>query len=103
MLKSKKERIAAKGWKIGDVDEFLDLDRADMAIIDMKLALAKAIQDTRKDKNVTQVALAKLIKSSQSRVAKIEKADPSVSIELMIRSLISLGGTKKQLAKILVS
>jgi transcriptional regulator with XRE-family HTH domain len=50
---------------------------------------------------LTQVALAKKIKSSQSRVAKMEAGDPSVSIDLLVRSLIALGETPTNLRKTL--
>jgi len=99
MEKSKQKRLEAKGWKVGDIDEFLGLDKAEMAIVDMKVALSKAIVEKRKKSNITQGQMAKAIGSSQSRVAKIEHADPSVSIELMLKSLFSLGTTKKEIAK----
>jgi DNA-binding XRE family transcriptional regulator len=101
MEKSKKKIIESKGWKVGDIDQFLDLDSAEMAIIEMKMALAKTLIEKRKKSKITQVNMAKLIGSSQSRVAKIEKADPTVSIELMLKSLFSLGATKKEIAKVI--
>jgi len=97
----KKTKLEAKGWKVGDINSFLGLDSAEMAIVEMKVALAKALIEKRKKSNITQVSMAKLIGSSQSRVAKIEKADPTVSIELMIKSLMSLGSTKKDIAKVI--
>jgi len=99
MEKMKLKKLEAKGWKLGDIDELLGLDKAEMAIVEMKVALAKAIVDKRKKTNITQNQMAKSIKSSQSRVAKIEHADPTVSFELMLRSLLSMGTTKKEIAK----
>jgi DNA-binding XRE family transcriptional regulator len=99
MEKSKRIKLESKGWKFGDVDEFLGLDKAEMAIVEMKVALAKAIVNKRKKSKITQVQMAKTIGSSQSRVAKIEHADPAVSIELMLKSLFSMGTTKKEIAK----
>ena len=99
MEKVKQKKLEAKGWKIGDIDEFLGLDKAEMAIVEMKVALAKAIVEKRKTINLTQIEMAKTIKSSQSRVAKIEHADPTVSIELMLKSLLSMGTTRKEIAK----
>ncbi len=52
---------------------------------------------------MTQEDLARLIKSSQSRVAKMEAGDPTVSIDLLIRSLLALGTNKNTLAKMLSS
>lgn len=99
MDKTKKNKIESKGWKVGDIDQFLGLDSAEMAIVEMKMALAKTLIEKRKQSKLTQINMAKLIGSSQSRVAKIEKADSTVSIELMLKSLLSLGTTKKEIAK----
>ena len=99
MDKAKKNKIESNGWKVGDIDQFLGLDAAEMAIVEMKMALAKTLIEKRKQSKISQINMAKLIGSSQSRVAKIEKADPTVSIELMLKSLLSLGTTKKEIAK----
>ncbi len=101
MDKEKKARLKAKGWVVGEVDDYLGLDKAELAIIDMKLALAEAIVEKRKKQKMTQSKLAKAIGSSQSRVARIEHADPSVSLELMIKSLISLGWSRKEIGKVI--
>lgn len=100
MDKEKKARLKAKGWVVGEVDDYLGLDKAELAIIDMKPALAEAIVEKRKEQKMTQSKLAKAIGSSQSRVARIEHADPSVSLELMIKSLISLGWSRKEIGKV---
>ncbi len=42
-----------------------------------------------------------MIGSSQSRVAKMEAGDPSVSVDLLLKALMMLGVTKKQLSKII--
>jgi len=99
MEKAKKIKLESKGWTVGDIDGFLGLDKAELAIVEMKVALSKAISDKRKIKGITQSQIAKSIGSSQSRAAKIECADPSVSIELMLKSLLSMGTTKKEIAK----
>ncbi len=101
MEKTKKKAIENKGWKVGDIDQFLGLDSAEMAIVEMKIALAKTLIEKRKQSKITQINMAKLIGSSQSRVAKIEKGDPTVSLELMLKSLFSLGATKKEIAKVI--
>ena len=101
MEKTKKKAIENKGWKVGDIDQFLGLDSAEMAIVEMKIALAKTLIEKRKQSKITQINMAKLIGSSQSRVAKIEKGDSTVSLELMLKSLFSLGATKKEIAKVI--
>jgi len=103
MKKSKKERLEKAGWKVGSVEEFLELSEQEVAFIEMKLALAKYLRDRRKRKKLTQNQLAHDIHSSQSRIAKMEAGDPSVSLDLLVRSLLSLGTSPKQLAKVISS
>jgi DNA-binding XRE family transcriptional regulator len=103
MKKSKKERLEKAGWKIGSVQEFLELSNEEAALIEMKLALAKYLKDRRIKKKLTQDQLAHALNSSQSRVAKMEAGDPTVSIDLILRSLLSLGTSPKQLARVIGS
>ena len=99
MRKTKKDRLEKKGWKIGSVDEFLDLSPEESAYIEMKLRLSETLRRRRKRQRLSQVEFAKLIKSSQSRVAKMEGGDPSVSLDLLIRSLLALGASNRELAR----
>ena len=101
MKAEKKKRLETKGWKVGSTAEFLQLSAEETAYIELKLALSKALQELRKSKKLTQVDLAKRIKSSQSRVAKMEAADTSVSVDLMFRSLFALGASKRKLVGML--
>ena len=103
MRSSKRERLEKKGWKVGTVEEFLDLSPEESAYIEMKLRLSESLRRRRKRRKLSQVQLAKLIKSSQSRVAKMEGGDPSVSIDLLIRSLLALGASNRELAKVISS
>lgn len=99
MNKSKKENLEKSGWKVGSTEEFLGLTPEEEAYIELKLSLSQFLQEKRKTKHITQVQLAKLIQSSQSRVAKIEKGEQSVSIDLILRSLFALGTETKEIAK----
>ena len=99
----KKKRLEKAGWKFGSAYDFLKLDPKEIEYIELKIALARSLERTRRSRNLTQVELAKRMKSSQSRVAKMEAGDPSVSLDLMIRSLIELDVSKSQLGKIIAS
>jgi len=101
MNKAKQRRLEAKGWKVGRVDEFLGLMPEEAAYVELKLALSKNVREYRRSKNLTQVQMAKLLKSSQSRVAKIEAGDASVSLDLLIRSLMAMGASRKDLARMI--
>ena len=91
MDKAKNKRLEKAGWKVGTVGQFLGLSKEEAAFVEVKLRLAKQFLDRRRSLKMSQVAVAKKIRSSQSRVAKMEAGDPSVSIDLLVRSLIALG------------
>ena len=101
MKKSKKERLEAKGWRFGSASEFLNLSSEETAYLELKLALSKTLQEKRRQKRLTQHQLARLLRSSQSRVAKMEAGDPSVSLDLLVRSLLALGTPKKSVLRAL--
>ncbi|NHZ71491.1 MAG: helix-turn-helix domain-containing protein [Aquificales bacterium] len=98
MNKNKQKQLREKGWTVGSVDEFLELTPEESAYIELKLTLATNLRQRRRDQQLTQMELAKLLHSSQSRVAKIESGDPSVSLDLLVRSLLTLGATHSDLA-----
>jgi len=99
MKKTKRKKLEKRGWKVGSVKELLGLTSEEVAYIEVKLALSKALKKQRVRHKLTQVQAAKQLKSSQSRVAKMEAGDPSVSIDLLVRSLFALGATKATVAK----
>ena len=101
MDKAKKQRLEKKGWKVGNVDEFLALTPDESAYIELKWALSKSVRQRREHMNLTQVQMARLLKSSQSRVAKIEAGDTTVSLDLLVRSLIVLGATRQEVAHVI--
>lgn len=99
MRKDKRGRLERAGWKVGDAKDFLGLTDAEMAIIDLRVSLAAELRRRRLARKLSQAALAKRIGSSQSRVAKMEAGDPSVSLDLLIRSLLTSGSTNEDLAE----
>ncbi len=101
MHESKRKQLEAKGWKIGSVEEFLQLSPEEAAYIELRLKLSDGLKEQRRQHNLTQVELAKRVKSSQSRVAKMEAGDPSISLDLLIRSLLALGVSNQDLARII--
>ncbi|HEV2844708.1 MAG TPA: helix-turn-helix domain-containing protein [Thermoanaerobaculia bacterium] len=103
MDKDKKARLEAKGWKVGTVDEFLGLTPEESVYIELRLKLSDAVRQFRKEKHITQMRLAELLSSSQSRIAKIEGGDESVSIDLLIRSLLALGASQQDVARVIAS
>ena len=98
MEKSKLDLLKKAGWKVGSVDEFLD-SYAIKAQFELKSKLVKLLLSVREKDNVTQKDLALLLKTSQSRISKLENLHESVSIDLTLKALFSLGVTFKQIAQ----
>ncbi len=103
MKLSKRRKLEDAGWKVGSVDGFLELSSEESSYVEMKLALSRFLKERRIKKRISQVAFATKIDSSQSRVAKMETGDPSVSIDLLVKSLFALGASKKEVAKVIAS
>ena len=97
----KKKRLEASGWRVGSATDFLELDDAEAALVEMKLALSDFVRHMRAKARLTQSTLAQLLNSSQSRVAKLEAGDPSVSIDLLIRAAFAAGASRAQVARVL--
>jgi len=101
MKKTKRARLEAHGWRLGDTADFLDLTPEEAALVETKLALSGSVRDRRTKQGLSQADLAKRLKSSQSRVAKIEAADPTVSADLLLRALFALGATPSDVASVI--
>ena len=97
----KRRKLLQRGWAVGDAGDFLSLTAEEQALVDLRLRLANGLKLKRVQQRLTQGELAKVVRSSQSRVAKMEAGDPSVSIDLLFRSLIALGASNADLAKII--
>ena len=99
MNKQKRAKLEKKGWKVADASEFLELSDEEAAYVEMKLALSEKLKSHRIRKKMTQAELASIVQSSQSRVAKMEAGDPTVTIDLLVRSLLALGVSRKELGR----
>ena len=101
MRETKRRRLEATGWRIGNANEFLGLSAQEAEYVEIKVKLAESLRAKRRRRRMAQIDVAKLVNSSQSRVAKMEAADSSVSIDLLIRSLLALGTSNPELARII--
>ena len=99
-MKSRRRlRLEAAGWKIGTAKEFLGLTPEEEALVEIKLSLARELKEVRAEKGLSQVRAAEILGSSQSRVAKMESADRTVSFDLLVRSLVALGSSRRRVAR----
>ena len=99
MKAEKAKRLARAGWKVGDAKDFLELDASEAAFVEIKLALARRLRELREQHSWTQADLAGRLGSSQSRVAKMEAADSTVSVDLLVRSLLAAGADRSDVGR----
>ena len=99
MRRDKRERLEKCGWRLGTVEEFLGLSPAEAAYVELRLRLSETLRSRRKSRRLSQTQVARLLNSSQSRVAKMEGGDPSVSLDLLVRSLLTLGASRRDLGR----
>jgi ribosome-binding protein aMBF1 (putative translation factor) len=101
MDQNKKDRLEGAGWRVGNAEDFLELTPEEAAFVELKLALARFLRDVRLRQGWTQAQTAKRLGSSQSRFAKMEAADASVSVDLLVKSLLGLGATREQVGEVI--
>lgn len=98
MDKRKKKKLEAAGWRAGSAAEFLGLSPEEAAFVELKLMLSTELKQRRHEMGLSQHELADRLGSSQSRVAKMEASDPSVTVDLLIRGLLATGASRKEIA-----
>jgi DNA-binding XRE family transcriptional regulator len=103
MRAEKRQKLETAGWRVGDAKDFLDLAPEEVAFVEIKLALARRVRELREEHNWTQAEFARRVGSSQSRVAKMEAADPTVSVDLLVRSLLAAGADRRELGRVVGS
>lgn len=99
MNSAKLKRLRAAGWKVGNARDFLKLSDEEVMLVELKLSLTSALKEARQKRRLSQIDLAQRLGSSQSRVAKIEAGDPSVSLDLIVRALFAAGATRQELQR----
>lgn len=103
MKAAKRAKLERSGWRVGDAAEFLELTPDETLFIELKLALATAMKRRRIKLGLSQIELAERVGSSQSRIAKMEAGDRSVSLDLLVRTLLALGASRSELAKVMAA
>ena len=99
MKAAERARLERAGWAVGAAYDFLELSDEERALVDLKLTLSAELRARRRRRRITQADLAKRLGSSQSRVAKMEAGDPGVSMDLLVRGLLSMGVSKQELGR----
>src|SRR5437588_9994859 len=103
MKAEKRRKLEAAGWRVGDTRDFLGLTSSESQFVEIKLALARKLRQIREEHRWTQAELAKKVGSSQSRVAKMEAGHPTVSVDLLLKSLLAAGADRQELGRVVGS
>ena len=99
MSTAKLKRLKSAGWKTGGAKEFLQLSDEEANLVELKVSLIEAVRQSRQKRGLSQIDLAQRMGSSQSRVAKLEAGDASVSLDLIMRAFFASGGTRLELQR----
>jgi transcriptional regulator with XRE-family HTH domain len=92
MDRAKRKALEAAGFHVGDIEDFLELTDGERRLVELRLAASRAVRRLRKERGLTQQQLAAKLKSSQSRVARLETGAPDVSLDFLFRGLFAVGG-----------
>jgi hypothetical protein len=98
MRREKREQLEAAGWHVGSVADFLELSPEEAAFIEVKLTLGHALRRLRTERHFSERDVAERLGADELRLSEIEAGDPSVSLDLLVRALFSLGATRDEIA-----
>jgi ribosome-binding protein aMBF1 (putative translation factor) len=98
----KRKKLEAAGFQVGSAAEFLELTPEEAALIDLKLSLGTLVRTARTRAKLSQQRLAGRLHSSQSRIAKVEAGDTSVSLDLIVRAAFAAGARRTDLARVIL-
>jgi ribosome-binding protein aMBF1 (putative translation factor) len=68
------------------------MSEVERQLLDARTQMAAAVREARAISNLSQKELGKRLKTSQPRIAKIERAAPDVSLDQLIRAFVAAGG-----------
>lgn len=92
METTKRKALEAAGWKFGDAADFLEMSAEERQLLDARVQLALAIRKQRMANKLSQKQLGAKLKTTQPRVAKIERAASDVSLDQLVRAFTAAGG-----------
>ena len=92
MDSEKRKALEAAGWRFGDAADFLEMTNEERQLLDARIEMALAVRRQREALKLSQQQLASRLKTSQPRVAKIERAAPDVSLDQILRAFAAVGG-----------
>ena len=101
MDNKKRKRLETAGWTFGNAEDFLGMSSEEAAYLNVKLTLAREVENQRKKAGLSQAALAARLKTQQPNIARIEKAQQSVTLDALFKTLLALGLSPRKIAAFL--
>jgi predicted XRE-type DNA-binding protein len=98
---NRRSELEARGYMVvDDAADWLGLDEVERKMVELRVRLGREVRRLREAKDLSQAELATRIKSSQSRVAKVEGNSDGVGLDLLMRAFFGAGGTLADLAEV---
>ncbi len=88
----KRRTLESAGWRLGDAADFLVMTDEERQLLDARVQLAMAVRRQREAAQLSQKELGAKLRTSQPRVARIERAAADVSLDQLVRALTAAGG-----------
>jgi predicted XRE-type DNA-binding protein len=92
-----RKSLEAAGYVFGNAEDFLELTAEERHLVELRLAVSRAVRARREQQGLTQAQVAKKLKTSQPRIARMEAGAADVSLDSMFKGLFALGGSMKDL------
>ena len=99
MNDAKRKALAAAGFVCGDAEDFLGLTDGERKLVDLRLAVSRAVRVRRKQAKLTQKETAARLHTTQPRIARMEAGAKDVSLDQMFNGLFALGGSMKDVLR----
>jgi predicted XRE-type DNA-binding protein len=100
MDREERRALESAGFRVGDASDFLGLTAEERQLVELRIAVGRRVRQLRESRHLSQQQLASKLRTSQSRVAKIESAAAGVSLDLMFRAFFAVGGQFIDLAEL---
>jgi DNA-binding XRE family transcriptional regulator len=99
----KRRRLEEAGFQVGTVADFLGLTPPQSELLEIRLALTRAIRKQREARGLSPYQLAEKIGVTEAQFVKVEVGDPHASIDLLVKALVASGMTRRELAAVIAA
>ena len=94
-----KKLMQEAGFESGSVGELLGLSEAQETLVEIKVRLTQLLREERRARGWSQNRLAQAMGKKQQVVARTEMAHRSVTLDLLLRALLTIGVKMSRIAR----